>query len=998
MIGSNTRPDAKWRRRTLAGLLFLGLDLFGSASKTGQDELPQYARDEWTVSRGYPGGHVYGITQTPDGYLWLGTGSGLVRFDGSVFHGFQQTEPGHQPIDPVLALASDTRGNLLISTQKLHLLRLRNERLEEVAPAPGQPQGVVSSVDQGRDGTILVGTMRQGLAIYDGTTFSTFPRKRSDITAAVRTDDGTLWVGTTGQGLFASPSRSMLTESPLVQALKINALIPLGERGLRIGTDKGLLQWDGDHPPRPPFGPPHIQVMLEDRQGVLWLGSTHGLYRASAKNASQTVSRFSDDIVTSLYEDREGNIWAGTATGLVRLRRRVLTTYSFNADAGGSGGPIAADDQGSVWCIRPSGRLVRITDSRVDILPGGGDAASLAAVGDAVWLGGKDGVLRQGRAAAPLLQLAGKRNLGRPVVSLLQSRDGTLWAGLENAGVVEVAGGRTTLHSAAGGLSLETVRAMEEGPDGTLWFAAASGVASFSRGQWRGYSVRDGLPPGRVNCLFADERGVVWIGADQGLAYIENGKAHIPAPNSPLIDESILGIAADRDDRLWILTSTHVLRVKRPDLIAGGAGSFAVRQFGVDDGLPPLPPSRSSRSIITDARGRVWMVLGHLVVMADPLALRQAPPPTLVQLQQILADDQPLALDDTVNVPSGHLRATIRFAGLNLAAPDRVRFRYRLSGFDRNWSEPTPVREAVYTNLTPGPYRFEVQASTMDGEWTGPSTTVGLDVEPALWQTLWFRSLAAVALCAAVFTLYRLRLRAIQHAWTLRFEERIEERSRIARELHDTLLQSFHGLILRFQAVRDMLPEQPEAASDALGSVIDRAAAAITEGRDAVQALRGEEECDDLGESLATIDQEFRSEAPGSLQAVTGAGYRVLVEGTPRRLHPVVRDDLYRIAREAVRNAFRHAEATAIELDIRYDERLFCLRVRDDGAGIDPHVLDLGRRRGHYGLPGMRERATSIGGQFEIWSEVRRGTEIEVTVPALIAYVPAEPAGPPESF
>jgi signal transduction histidine kinase len=243
------------------------------------------------------------------------------------------------------------------------------------------------------------------------------------------------------------------------------------------------------------------------------------------------------------------------------------------------------------------------------------------------------------------------------------------------------------------------------------------------------------------------------------------------------------------------------------------------------------------------------------------------------------------------------------------------------------------------------------------------------------------------------FAGYQWRLRALKRQWSVRFQERFDERTRIGRDLHDTLLQSFQGLILRFQAVRDMLPDRPDAACDALGSAIDRAAAAVTEGRDAVQALRGEDDYNELGESLAGVDRELRDEISAHRQTELQPSYRVLVEGTPRRLHPVVRDDLYRIAREAVRNALRHAYARNIELDIRYGKEALRLRVRDDGDGIGPTVLSSGRRKGHYGLPGMRERATSIGGQFEIWSEFRRGTEIEVTIPGALAYVQLESSG-----
>ncbi|MGC4051235.1 MAG: two-component regulator propeller domain-containing protein [Paludibaculum sp.] len=900
---------------------------------------------------------------------------------------FRQMGPGHTPIDSVFALAGDSQGNLLISTEGLQRLRVRNEELEELPRLPGQPEDPLSAVYQEHNGTILIATVRRGLVAYDGRKFTTLEGTRPDITAAARARDGTVWMGTTIQGLFAFPERPTLGPLEDLRRVRINALVPYGQHGLRVGTDRGMLQWDGAGTSSHLSGPPHVQVMLEDRQGNLWLGSTQGLYRIAA-GAAQTVVAHSRDLVTSLFEDREGDIWAGTSTGIVRLRQRILTTYEVDEGAVGSQGPVFADAQGAVWCAKPKVGLIRIVDGRTQRILAGGEYMSIAGAGQDLWLGKKDGGLLRVKTGGQAGSAATTKEVrpGQPVISLFQSSDGTLWAGLQNAGIAEIENGRTTLHSSADGLVLNTVTAIEQSRDGVMWFGTAAGIASRSHERWKSFTVRDGVPPGRINCILADSSGVLWIGGDQGLAHIENGKAQLANATLPLLHEPIFGIALDRDDFLWILTSNHVLRVKRAELLRSHGEPVFVRQFGIGDGLPGGMPNRTSRSITSDARGRIWMALGTALVMADPFALRQPSTPTLVHIQQISTDEQPLRLEETVTIPAGGQRTVIRFAGLNLAAPERVRFRYRLSGFDRDWSEPTSAREATYTNLPPGSYRFEVRASNIDGLWNEPSAGLVMSVEPTIWQSAWLRSFLALAIYAMGFGAYHLRLRAVKRQWNLRFQERLDERTRIARELHDTLLQSFHGLILRFQAARDMLPGEPEAACEALGSAIDRAAAAITEGRDAVQALRGEEECDDLGESLAMVDREFRDELTGPQKPGADTSYRVLVEGTPRQLHPVVRDDLYRIAREAVRNAFRHAHAKQIELDIRYDEGALRLRVRDDGAGIDPQVLGSGRRKGHYGLPGMRERATSIGGQFEIWSELRRGTEIEVTIPGMIAY------------
>lgn len=950
---------------------------------------PQYVREVWDAARGYPGGRIYGITQTTDGYLWIGTDRGLIRFDGAAFRVFRQMGPGQRPIDSVFSLAGDSQGNLLISAVGLQRVRLRNGELEELPPLPGQPSDTLSTIYQEPAGTMLA-RVRLGMVAFDGKSFTPLAGVFPQITAAAQARDGTIWTGSSMSGLFRFPDKRTADQPEILRHVKINALLRFGEHGVTVGTDKGLLQWDGAGASTGVFGPPHVQLMLEDRLGNVWLGTTQGLFR-SASAALQSTFLLMPGEVAALYEDREGDIWVGTSTGIVRLRQRIFSTQAFGPDVGQSGGPLFADVSAAVWYAQPNRGLVRIAGGQAERILESGDYTAIAGTGKHLWLGEANGALVQLDLADSLRASAkNAAQLGQPITGLFEDREGTLWAGTQNAGVVEIANGRVTPHSMEARLVLNTVTAIEQGRDGGLWFASDGGVASLQKGRWQSYTARDGLPPGRINCLLASHSGVLWVGANQGLAYIENGNVHTIHSAVRLFDEPIFGMAEDADDFLWVLTSKHLLRVKSGDLMRKGPETISVRQYGADDGLPALSPSRTGRSIVTDRSGRIWISLGNILVRADPAQLRQLSPPTLVQFQKVSADEVTLPLYETVSIPAGRIRTVIQFAGLNLAALSRVRFRYKLAQLEQDWSAATPVGEASYTNLAPGPYTLHVQASDMDGLWNSPPAEIRLYVEPALWQTLWFRAGLALAIFAMGFMAYRWRLRAMQRVWDVRFQARLDERTRIARDLHDTLLQSFHGLILRFQAVRDMLPHKPDAACTELGSVIDRAAAAITEGRHAVQALRGEEGYQDLGESLAALDREFRNEARSTQMAESEIGYRVLVEGTPRRLHPVVRDDIYRTAREAVRNAFRHAHATRIELDIRYDEGAFRLRVRDDGEGIDPAVMNSGRRQGHYGLPGMRERTTSIGGQFEIWSELRRGTEIEITIPGKIAYARIE--------
>jgi signal transduction histidine kinase len=348
----------------------------------------------------------------------------------------------------------------------------------------------------------------------------------------------------------------------------------------------------------------------------------------------------------------------------------------------------------------------------------------------------------------------------------------------------------------------------------------------------------------------------------------------------------------------------------------------------------------------------------------------------------ITADDSAFAPDASVHIPGGSKRVTFSFIGLSLSSPTQVRFRFQLDGYDHGWTQPSEARQAGYTNLSPGPYRFRVIASNPDGVWSSTEAAIQFHVDPLYWQTPWFRLIVVLTCALTIAALYRMRLHQLTRQLNVRFNERLAERSRIARELHDTLLQSFQGLTFRFQAARNMLPGRPEDAMEALDAALDRSEEAMAEGRDAIHGLRSSTiVTNELAQAVKALGDEMASE-PSAHGSTT---FHLVLEGPPRDLHPILRDEIYAIVREAVRNAFRHAQARNIEVDITYSGSLLRLRIRDDGKGIDPGIATEGRE-GHYGVPGMRERAKRIGAQLNFWTGNRAGTEIELSIPAAIAY------------
>jgi signal transduction histidine kinase len=324
------------------------------------------------------------------------------------------------------------------------------------------------------------------------------------------------------------------------------------------------------------------------------------------------------------------------------------------------------------------------------------------------------------------------------------------------------------------------------------------------------------------------------------------------------------------------------------------------------------------------------------------------------------------------------------YTALSFSIPERVHFRYKLTGIDDDWQDADTRREAFYTGLRPGKYQFRIIACNNDGVWNEAGAFLDFSIAPAYYQTTWFRAACFAAFLAFLWGIYQLRVQHLRRQFNIGLEARVSERTRIARDLHDTLLQSLHGLMFEFQAVRNMFHRRPEEALEALDSAIMGAERAITESQVAIEGLRDAKLAEnDLAQLLRATGEELVESRSAGHDAPT---FGLTVEGERRTLVPITRDEVYRIARELLRNAFRHAHARRIEAEILYDEDQFRLRVRDDGKGMDPQVLEKGGRAGHWGLPGVRERAQQMGAKLDLWGEVGKGTEVQLTVAAAIAY------------
>jgi signal transduction histidine kinase len=534
---------------------------------------------------------------------------------------------------------------------------------------------------------------------------------------------------------------------------------------------------------------------------------------------------------------------------------------------------------------------------------------------------------------------------------------------------------------------------------GGMWVGFYEGsVFSLIDGTIRAsYTAADGLGSGHVKQLRFDEDGTLWAATEGGLSRLKDGQVATLTTKNGLPCDSVHWMIEDNTRSVWLSTPCGLIRIPRADLDAWAVEASTRHDttktiqsvvFDASDGVPLTPYGNGySPSVTKSSDGRLWFGSSTGVSVVNPADLSLNVLPPLVDIQRITADRKTYeAGSDAVQLPPLVRDLEITYTALSFVAPERNQFRIMLEGRDRDWQDVGTRRQAFYTDLPPRNYRFRVMASNNSGVWSEVGASLDFSIAPAYYQTTWFALSGVAVVLLMIGGLFRLRLRYVAHQFNLRLDERVHERTRIARELHDTLLQSFHGLLFRFQAATNMLPDRPAEAKKAFESAIDQAAQAITEGRDAVHDLRSSTlVTNDLAEAIGTLGNELAASQvqEGGTAPTT---IDVAVEGTSRDLHPVLRDDIYRIAGEALRNAFRHARARRIQVRIHYDDHELHVRIRDDGKGIDPAMLDR-ERPGHYGLPGMRERAQLIGGHLDVWSSAGLGTEVDLRIPAVAAYV-----------
>ena len=735
-----------------------------------------------------------------------------------------------------------------------------------------------------------------------------------------------------------------------------------------------------------------VFALTLDRDGSLWVGTLgNGLFRIRGDFVEHygRAEGLSSDFVNDLFADREGILWVTTTNGIDSFRDPRVATFSASEGLGSEAavGVLASKD-GTVW-VANGDSLDEIKNGTVTSIRSGhglpGDQVShmLEDRAGNLWIGVYDGlyVFKNGRFRR--IFEPDHQPLGL-ILGMAEDVDGNIWAVCSGVSrkLIRIRDFQVREQFSA---SQVPIGPIASDPQGGIWIGPGKGtLVLFRDGVQKEFPTASAANL-HANHLIVQADGRVMASFDDGLVGLRRGKAQQITMKNGLPCNAVYSFIEDKQKSWWLLTECGIVELPDSELERWWANPQAVVQTRLYDALDGARPGRYGiRSADVSPDGRVWFATGFVVQMVDPARVSRAALPASTYIESVMVDRKDLTAIDNIKLAPHPRDLQIDYTSPTFSIPQKVKFRYRLDGYDRDWHEAGTRRQAFYTALPPGKYSFRVIVSNSDGVWNDSGAKMDFSVAPAYYQTNWFHALCATVFLALLWAAYQFRVRQLHHQFAMTLEARDGERIRIARDLHDTLLQSFHGLLFRFQAARNMLPNRPEEATQSLDVALTRAEQALDEGRNSIQKLRPSMSAESsLDEALITTGQELASshgDGEGSPR------FEVIVEGERRDLAPMAYEEILRIARELLRNAFQHARAHRIEAEIRYDTHVFRLIVRDDGKGIDPRILRDGGRPGHWGMAGVHERARGIGARLEFWSEAGAGTEVRLTLQAAIAY------------
>ena len=975
--------------------------------------LSQLGHLAWRVQDGVLPGTPTAIAQTSDGYLWIGTQAGLVRFDGATF------APAEPPPDQasrnsrIAALHAGRDGNLWIGTGS-QLIRWKSGRFHLYR----SPDGMYSAFGEAPDGRIWASRSRVSddlgpLCELQESRIDCYGPKQGvplklGVALAVE-GSGAIWIAAPEKlARWQGGKAQIYTPAELSRDEGLD-----GFSALAVGPDGSM--WSGVLNGGPGLGLQHlvngvwgpvisrgvdtstweVSTLLFDRDRALWVGSeSHGIYRISGSRIDHfgVGDGLSADTVVGLCEDHEGNIWVATTKGVDKFRPTQVVTVSSREGLTADGvDAVLASKSGAVWVSNTSA-LERIDNGVVTSfkqgngLPGRFPTAMFEDAQGKFWVGVENGV-----AVFDGKHFTQVRSAQGPIGAIgefAQGADSTVWgmSALVPSRLVRM-NSAEVLESipAPAGTRIGTVAT---GPAGELWVGLhnetdACDLARYIGGSWDRISLHNPAVSGTCSQIVVKDGHTVFASEPRGIVEWHDGVVRTLTSESGLPCAHTYSITFDRHQDLWVYLQCGVAVIESRQLADwwnNPAKKQHIHLLDVSDGALPMQSDFHPRSSV-GMDGKIWFANSTYLQFVDPTHwLRNTVVPP-VHIEGLEGDGRVYPLRSPVTLPPLTRNLQIDFTALSFSVPQKVQFKYRLSGWDTDWQNPGRRRQAFYTNLKPGLYRFSVLASNDDGLWNTQGDSLEFRIQPAFYQTWWFRLVCIVAAVALIHCAYLLALRRAKVNIRQRLAARLSERERIARELHDTLLQSIQGLMMKFHAVSNSLPAD-SAGRTRLDGILSQGSEVIAEGRARVRDLRGSDTAStELTEQLNAYGVSFEGLSP--------TAFITSVIGQTMPLNPVVSDELLQIAREAIANAFAHAEAKRIEVEVTYGLKAFVLRIRDDGKGIAKEIIDSGRPD-HWGILGMRERAKALGGKFNIWSQVGAGTEIDLTVPGTTAYAARE--------
>jgi ligand-binding sensor domain-containing protein/signal transduction histidine kinase len=975
-------------RSIALALITAALPLAGASLRALPDG---YTRRVWQTQDGLPENTIQAFAQTPDNYLWIGTSGGLVRFDGAEFVVYDRDNTPAIHENSVFCLTVAHDGSLWAGADGGGLVRYRAGIFRSYGEAEGLTNAFVRSVVETRDGVLWVGT-DDGLFRLDGDRLlrvdGTGKIPKLAVHAIHEDHLGNVWVG--GSLLIrirgAEYREYHLEGSGSANRVKSIAETPDGS--VWVGAVSGLQRLDPEARDsgrfeRVPGIASTVRALLADRSGVLWIGSIgDGLIRFAAGAFTHVTAPDNppSSTVLALFSDNEQNVWAGMQTGLLRLSRAAINSFPLPDTANADFGTVYSDPDGSLWVASTHLYKIDAKRERSQFVPAPAPDIRVRTVlrdsTGALWIGTEgDGVFRT--KGGVQTQLTTRDGLVNDFIrAFLESRDGSIWIGADE-GVTRWREGKLTNYREAQGLAYFSVRTIAETRAGDIWIGTERGVSHWRDGRFVQDAVTARLHSEKIWAIHEDADGGLWIGTrGAGLFRWRGGKLTSYSAADGLPGNSVYQILEDRQGAFWMSGPNAIWSVPRSDLdtLADHPGHHpSVTLYGLSDGVEAtqIYGGVAPAGCLT-ATGEVWFPSNRGPVRIVPL---EAKPESLpkITIGQVLVDGRAIPAGDSIVAPPGAGRLQISYAAIRLRSQERIRFRYRLEGFDHDWTEALQRRVAFYTNLPPAHYRFRVQAFEMNRPDSVTEAALAVEWRPHVYLTPWFLALSGALVVAAVFGTYRIRLRHV-HA---RFRAVLEERNRVAREMHDTVIQGCASVSALLEAVVAVGDHESETGRELLDHARVQVRATVDEARRAVWNLRH-----------SAMSQSQGSPEIGALltqmaqQASNASRVPVFCEtsGKPVLLDPAVEHDILMVAREAVYNAVQHARPREVRIQVHFEDDKIRMRVLDDGCGFDPaRVPDIAGE--HFGLVGMRERVERLSGRFEIHSVPGEGAELLVEVP-----------------